>query len=270
MSVTYTTAHSNDGSLTHWTRPGIKPTSQGKLVRFVSAAPQQKLLPVFLTVAILMCVYLVVHLICISLSIDKIEHIIMWLLAMYLISFFIFYLFVLSIGARILIFQIITIGLLNLPSNLSVLLHIFLVSIIRYYRSWLTFTVLKNLILSLSCQFSHCFNGRRVIRGLFSTFFFFFFFFCWYHSEITGFAAGFHVVWESSRGGKELGHEQLLLWSYHFLIWGRLQEDQILKGEVRSSVWGILPLSSKGTYQVDSQFTSLELWLEVQAAGVKL
>ena len=39
VSVTYTTAHGNAGSLTHWERPGIKPASSRILVRFVSAAP---------------------------------------------------------------------------------------------------------------------------------------------------------------------------------------------------------------------------------------
>ena len=34
MSVTYTTAHSNSGSLTHWARPGIKLESSWILVRF--------------------------------------------------------------------------------------------------------------------------------------------------------------------------------------------------------------------------------------------
>ena len=43
-SVTYTTAHSNAGSLTHWARPGIEPTSSWILVRFVSVEPQQELL----------------------------------------------------------------------------------------------------------------------------------------------------------------------------------------------------------------------------------
>ena len=38
MSVTYTTAHGtpHTGSLTHWTRPGIKPTISWFLVRFVN------------------------------------------------------------------------------------------------------------------------------------------------------------------------------------------------------------------------------------------
>ena len=41
-SVTYTTAHDNTGSSTHWLRPGIKPASSWMLVRFVSTAPQQE------------------------------------------------------------------------------------------------------------------------------------------------------------------------------------------------------------------------------------
>ena len=36
MSATYTTAHSNVGSLTHWARPGIEPTTSWFLVRFVN------------------------------------------------------------------------------------------------------------------------------------------------------------------------------------------------------------------------------------------
>ena len=35
-SVTYTTAHGNTRSLTHWERPGIKPRSSWILVRFVN------------------------------------------------------------------------------------------------------------------------------------------------------------------------------------------------------------------------------------------
>ena len=38
-SVTYTIAHSNAGSLTHWARPGIKPESLWMLVRFISTEP---------------------------------------------------------------------------------------------------------------------------------------------------------------------------------------------------------------------------------------
>ena len=41
--ATYTTAHGNAKSLTHWVRPGIKPSSSWILVGFVSAAPQQEL-----------------------------------------------------------------------------------------------------------------------------------------------------------------------------------------------------------------------------------
>ena len=44
MSVTYTTAHDNAGSLTHWARPGIEPMSSWILVGFVTAEPWWKLL----------------------------------------------------------------------------------------------------------------------------------------------------------------------------------------------------------------------------------
>ena len=43
-SAAYTTTHSNAGSLTHWARPGIKPTSSWKLVGFITAEPQQEFL----------------------------------------------------------------------------------------------------------------------------------------------------------------------------------------------------------------------------------
>ena len=39
LSVTYITAHSNSGSLTHCARPGIKPVSSWILVRFLSTEP---------------------------------------------------------------------------------------------------------------------------------------------------------------------------------------------------------------------------------------
>ena len=39
LSVTYITAHSNTGSLTHWVRPGIEPRSSRMLVRFASVEP---------------------------------------------------------------------------------------------------------------------------------------------------------------------------------------------------------------------------------------
>ena len=48
VSATYTTAHSNAGSLTHGLRPGIKPASSWMLVAFISAAPQRELLTLVL------------------------------------------------------------------------------------------------------------------------------------------------------------------------------------------------------------------------------
>ena len=36
-------AHSNTGSLTHWTRPGIEPATSWFLVRFVSTVPRREL-----------------------------------------------------------------------------------------------------------------------------------------------------------------------------------------------------------------------------------
>ena len=42
-SVTYTTAHGNAGSSTHWAGPGIEPATSWFLVRFISAAPQWEL-----------------------------------------------------------------------------------------------------------------------------------------------------------------------------------------------------------------------------------
>ena len=39
-SETYTTAHHNAGSLTHWARPGIKPASLWLLVGLITAEPQ--------------------------------------------------------------------------------------------------------------------------------------------------------------------------------------------------------------------------------------
>ena len=43
VTATYTTAHSNAGSLTHWVRPGIKLMSLGMLVEFVTTEPQREL-----------------------------------------------------------------------------------------------------------------------------------------------------------------------------------------------------------------------------------
>ena len=42
-SATYTTARGNTGSLTHWTRPGIKPASSWFLAGFISAVSQWEL-----------------------------------------------------------------------------------------------------------------------------------------------------------------------------------------------------------------------------------
>ena len=51
MSATYTTAQGNSGSLTHWARTGIKPTSSWILVGFVSYVSQQELpLQIFLII----------------------------------------------------------------------------------------------------------------------------------------------------------------------------------------------------------------------------
>ena len=47
MSVTYTTAHGNAGSLTHSARPGIEPATSWFLVGFVSTAPPWELLALF-------------------------------------------------------------------------------------------------------------------------------------------------------------------------------------------------------------------------------
>ena len=43
-TATYTTAHSNTGSPTHWASLGIKPTTSRLLVGFISAVPQRELL----------------------------------------------------------------------------------------------------------------------------------------------------------------------------------------------------------------------------------
>ena len=44
-SPTYTTAHGNAGSLTHWVGPGIKSVSSWILVKFITAESQRGLLP---------------------------------------------------------------------------------------------------------------------------------------------------------------------------------------------------------------------------------
>ena len=43
ISATYTTAHSNAESLTHWVGPGIEPAPSWILVRFIINEPQQEL-----------------------------------------------------------------------------------------------------------------------------------------------------------------------------------------------------------------------------------
>ena len=42
-SATYTTAHGNEGFLTHWARPGIKPASSWILVGFLTVKSQREL-----------------------------------------------------------------------------------------------------------------------------------------------------------------------------------------------------------------------------------
>ena len=42
-SMTYTTAHNNSRSLTHWVRPGIEPKYSWIVVGFISAEPRQEL-----------------------------------------------------------------------------------------------------------------------------------------------------------------------------------------------------------------------------------
>ena len=43
VSATYTSAHSNTGSLTHWAMPGMEPASSWILVRLVITEPQWEL-----------------------------------------------------------------------------------------------------------------------------------------------------------------------------------------------------------------------------------
>ena len=47
-SETYTTVLGNTGSLTHWVRPRLKPTSSWILVGFITAEPQRELLNFYL------------------------------------------------------------------------------------------------------------------------------------------------------------------------------------------------------------------------------
>ena len=43
-SMTYTAAHGNAGSLTHWARPGMKPTFSWILITFITTEPQWELI----------------------------------------------------------------------------------------------------------------------------------------------------------------------------------------------------------------------------------
>ena len=57
-SSTYTTAHRNTRSLTHWARPGIDPASSWILVGFISAAPQWELQhPLIFDTVLITCYY---------------------------------------------------------------------------------------------------------------------------------------------------------------------------------------------------------------------
>ena len=48
MSATYTTAHDNAGSLTHWAGPGIEPSFSWILDEFIYTEPQRELLNIFI------------------------------------------------------------------------------------------------------------------------------------------------------------------------------------------------------------------------------
>ena len=54
MSATYTTVHSNAGSLTHCMRSRIEPVSSWMLARLVSAEPQRELLIFFFLIQFLL------------------------------------------------------------------------------------------------------------------------------------------------------------------------------------------------------------------------
>ena len=58
VSLTYTTAHGNARSLTHWAGPGIEPASSWILVRFTSTVPQQELPPyIFFSLILYLCLF---------------------------------------------------------------------------------------------------------------------------------------------------------------------------------------------------------------------
>ena len=67
-SVTYTTAHSNTGSLTYWARPGIESVSSWVLVGLITAEPQWELikLSILMKVCSLSFLILVVQWLCFS------------------------------------------------------------------------------------------------------------------------------------------------------------------------------------------------------------
>ena len=58
-STTYTTAHTNSGSPTHWARARIEPTSSWILVGFISAVPQQELPNLCINVTDFLCFVIV-------------------------------------------------------------------------------------------------------------------------------------------------------------------------------------------------------------------
>ena len=87
VSATYTTAHSNARSLTHWARPGIKCASSWMLVRFVAAEPWWELLGhAFLIHSVIVCL-------CWKFSLFTFNVIIDFLRLQLLFYFFVFYLF---------------------------------------------------------------------------------------------------------------------------------------------------------------------------------
>ena len=55
MSATYTTAHGNAGSSTHWAKPGIEPATSWFLVQFISTVPRRELLRLFLLYLLYRC-----------------------------------------------------------------------------------------------------------------------------------------------------------------------------------------------------------------------
>ena len=81
VSVTYTTGHGNARSPTHRGRPGIKPTSSWMLVRSVSTAPQQELLPeyIFIPIAFTFLFFEHLYYICVLLKAGSTLLLVLWL-----------------------------------------------------------------------------------------------------------------------------------------------------------------------------------------------